>query len=375
MPLGDVLGRVTETVTPSPDQEYREITVKLWGRGVVQRRVVAGAQLNSGRRFVARAGQLILSRIDARNGAIGIVPQELDGALVTSDFPLFTIDQARVETSFLGWVSKTSAFVGLCRRASEGTTNRVRLQEARFLALEVRLPPLAEQRRIVARLETIARAVGEVRALRKRVLRDAESLVTSLHLSLAGNRSKKLGDLVFLDEDPVRVQPTEEYPQVGVKSFGFGLFPKAATRGADTTYKVFNRLYDGALVLSQVKAWEGAVAVCGRSLDGWFVSPEYRTFRCVPLEARPGYLRVLVRTRWFWGRLGQATRGVGARRERTRPEHVVEIEMPMPDVTQQEEAESTFKKLDTFKALDGAFPAKLDALLPSILDQAFNGAL
>jgi type I restriction enzyme S subunit len=160
-----------------------------------------------------------------------------------------------------------------------------------------------------------------------------------------------------------------------VRSFGGGLFAKQAVFGSETTYKAFNRIYEGALVLSQVKGWEGAVAVCGADLSGWFVSPEYRTFQCVPTEARPDYFNALVRTEWFWGRLQQATRGVGARRERTRPEQFLTIEMAMPDVYQQERAEAVFSRLNTLKHLQTETAAELDALLPAILDRAFKGEL
>jgi len=126
--LGEVLRRSEETIDPIMDSEYREITVRLWGKGVVERGRVMGASL-SGRRFVARSGQFIASRIDARNGAMGLVPDSLDGALVTNDFPLFFVDPKRLDSSFLGWMSRTAGFVELCLRASEGTTNRVRLKE------------------------------------------------------------------------------------------------------------------------------------------------------------------------------------------------------------------------------------------------------
>src|SRR5438105_442708 len=90
--LGDVLRRGGKIVTAQPDVQYLEITVRLWGKGVVQRSRVAGAEIAGSKRFVAKAGQFILSRIDARNGAAGVVPVELDGALVTNDFPLFDVD-------------------------------------------------------------------------------------------------------------------------------------------------------------------------------------------------------------------------------------------------------------------------------------------
>lgn len=176
--LGEVLRKSAETIDPTGTTEYREITVRLWGKGVVERERVNGAAL-SGRRFIARKGQFIASRIDARHGAMGIVPASLDGALVTNDFPLFNVDEQRLLPSFLGLLCRTSDFVELCLRASEGTTNRVRLKEDRFCALEILLPPLAEQRRIVARVETLAARVAEARSLRLLSGEETEALLTS----------------------------------------------------------------------------------------------------------------------------------------------------------------------------------------------------
>src|SRR5262249_41856186 len=170
-----------------------------------------------------------------------------------------------------------------------------------FLAMQIPLPPVSEQRRIVTRIEELAAKINEARTLRQQAVTEAEAFVTSFHTQLAGRRTKKLGDVLRLDEDAALVAPTGSYPQVGVKRFGQGLFPKSAVAGSETTYKIFNRLYEGALVLSQVKGWEGAVAICPGDLAGWFVSPEYRTFRCLEGQARPGYLAPLVRTEWFWG--------------------------------------------------------------------------
>lgn len=99
--LGEVLRRSMNTAEILPDSEYQEITVKLWGKGVVQRGTVSGAEIAGSRRLVAWRGQFILSRIDARNGALGIVPPELCGAVVTNDFPLFDLDAERLDSSFL----------------------------------------------------------------------------------------------------------------------------------------------------------------------------------------------------------------------------------------------------------------------------------
>lgn len=372
--LGEVLTRSGESIEPSADAEYREITVRMWGNGVVERGRVLGASI-SGRRFVARTGQFIASRIDARNGAMGLVPPSLDGALVTNDFPLFNLNTNRLEPAFLGWLCRTGDFVELCQRASEGTTNRVRLKEERFLVLEIPLPPLSEQRRVVARIEALAAQIHEAQRLRQEAAEEAEAIIISHHVQLARNRTRRLGEFLRLDEDAVQIRADGSYPQVGVRSFGVGLFPKAAISGTDTTYRAFNRLFDGALVLSQVKGWEGAVAVCPNELSGWFVSPEYRTFRCIEGESIPGYLAAVVRTQWFWERLTHATRGVGARRERTRPEQFLDIKIPMPDVQSQALGNRVFSEVDALKRLQAETAAELDALLPAILDRAFKGEL
>ena len=177
--LGDLMSRSEETVLLQPEVEYREVTVKLWGKGVVLRGAATGASIAASRRFVARTGQFILSRIDARNGASGIVPPELDGAVVTSDFPLFNLNPQRVDPQFFGWLTKTRSFVGLCLRASEGTTNRVRLQADLFLRLEAPLPPLPEQRRIVPRIEELVANLREAKALRHQATEEAGALLST----------------------------------------------------------------------------------------------------------------------------------------------------------------------------------------------------
>lgn len=131
-----------------------------------------------------RSQQFILSRIDARNGAFGLVPSSLDGAVVSNDFPAFIPDSSRLLPEFLGWMSKTRSFVELCKAASEGTTNRVRLKESLLLAMKIPLPPLAEQRRIVARIEELATRIEDAQGLRRQAAKEAEAFVYSASESL-----------------------------------------------------------------------------------------------------------------------------------------------------------------------------------------------
>lgn len=238
------------------------------------------------------------------------------------------------------------------------------------------LPPyLADEHKTILKLSALNKLLSEAETLRNEVGTEVNALIISLHTKLAGSRTVELRDLLRLDEDVVTLNPTDEYPQVGVRGFGAGLFPKAAIMGSETTYKVFNRLYDGAVVLSQVKGWEGAVAVCPSNLAGWYVSPEYRTFRCIEGQARPRYLATLLRTEWFWERLKEATRGVGARRERTRPEQFLAIRLPMPTAEQQAAGERVFQRIDELQHVQRDTLKELTTLRASLIRSAMNAQL
>lgn len=373
--LGDVLRKSEQIINVDPDALYKEVTVRMNGKGVTERRQVKGIEIGSGRRFQALAGQFIISRIDARHGASGLVPDGLSGAVVTNDFPLFDIAEERLEPRFLHWISKTDAFVALCKRASEGTTNRVRLSEERFKALEISLPPLDEQKRLVARIETLVSKITEARGLRDTCDELAQIFVVSTHKTLATSKPEPLGSYLELHEDAVPIEVGKRYPQVGVRGFGGGLFTKQAVVGGETTYRTFNRLYPGAILLSQVKGWEGAIAVVPDHLAGYFVSPEYRTFKCKPDRCLPDYLASIVSTEFFWERLKGATRGVGARRERTRPEQFLQLEFSFPALSDQQRAVAIFSRVRAARELQAQTAVEIDAILPAIIDKAFRGEL
>lgn len=373
VPLVDVLTRSNGTVTLDPVQDYRQVTVRMHHNGATLRGIVAGAQIGSGRQFVARTGQLILSRIDARNGAIAIVPPELDGAIVTSDFWLFDIDTTAVSRDYLDNYLSLASFIERCREVSEGTTNRVRLQLERFLALTIPIPELPDQRKAVELLTRMRQRAHEIDLLHTKAYESLDALVVSAHLR-SSSEAVRLDDLLELDEKRTKVLPGRSYPQIGVRSFGKGLFARAPLTSDETTYKSFNALFSGAFVLSQVKGWEGAVGVCSEELSNRYASPEYRTFRCRPTKLDPDYLSSLARLPWFWGRLGEATRGVGARRERTRPERFLGLEMPFPSLIAQRDLLPIFQRVEQIRAARVAREETLKAIMGSTTQRILEPA-
>ena len=152
--IEDFLHRIKDSVKIEADKDYKLVTVKMHHKGVTLREIKKGAELGSNM-FRIKPGQFILSGIDARNGAFGVVPEELDGAIITNDFWCYDIDEKIVKRDFFYWLTNTPLFLDACIKSSEGTTQRIRLQNEKFKKFELRLPPLTEQDKFLKRISKI----------------------------------------------------------------------------------------------------------------------------------------------------------------------------------------------------------------------------
>jgi len=147
--IGDFLKRVRIPISIEDDVDYQLVTIKVNHRGIVQRSIKKGIEIGSKTLYKVSEGQFILSGIDARHGAFGIVPKELEGGVVTNDFWYFDYDEKIINKEYFLCLTSTPLFADVCRIASEGTTNRVRLQAKKFFDYEVWLPQVSEQHAIV----------------------------------------------------------------------------------------------------------------------------------------------------------------------------------------------------------------------------------
>jgi type I restriction enzyme, S subunit len=151
--VGDFLVRVKDLIPIEKDKNYSLVTIKLYHKGVILRKVENGSNIQADKMSRVKGGQFILSGIDARNGAFGIIPDSLDGAVVTNDFWHFEIDESIVSKEYFLWLTSTPYFDDICNKASDGTTNRIRLQADRFYSQELLIPDIKDQHEVVESLK------------------------------------------------------------------------------------------------------------------------------------------------------------------------------------------------------------------------------
>ena len=137
LPLSELGQYINEPIELIPGQEYKQVTVKLHGNGLVLRKLEDGANIKT-KQSVVRKNNLVFSKIDVKSGAIGFVPEELDGAIVTSDFPVIKMnDISEIDQAFLMIYFSSDAFCKSVEEISKGTTNRVRTKKSIFLKTRV----------------------------------------------------------------------------------------------------------------------------------------------------------------------------------------------------------------------------------------------
>ena len=159
--IGDFLNRLKRPVELESQKEYKLVTVKLNHNGVVLRESKKGCEIKSNM-YLVNVGDFILSGIDARNGAFGIIPEELNNAIVTNDFWYFEIDENIILKELFLELTETTWFDEICKKGSGGTTQRIRLQKDKFFNQTVWLPERNNQETILNKIKLFRQLQAEI---------------------------------------------------------------------------------------------------------------------------------------------------------------------------------------------------------------------
>jgi type I restriction enzyme S subunit len=177
--LASVLTPRCEVVTLGEDgfAEWTPITIHF--DGSMEPRNLRGKEDFKGRLFAVYPGDLVFSKIDARNGAIGLLPAASPRAVVTAEYPVYNVDETQVVPEYMALFLQTADFKQSVNDWVSGTSGRKRVQPEAFINLFIPLPPLETQRAIVARWHG---AQVEIAAANERIeLLETETLANVKH--------------------------------------------------------------------------------------------------------------------------------------------------------------------------------------------------
>jgi len=181
-PIGNLGSYINRPVEILPGHNYNQITVKLYGNGVVLRKVEDGGNIKS-KQFMIHTNDLVYSKIDVKSGAIGFVPKELDGSIVTADFPVICAESLTdIDRKFLMIYFSSEDFYETMQEKSKGTTNRVRTKKSAFLNNTVPWGTEQERKQIVEEYEFLCENIRKIEDYAIKVQSDIPCL-TSKYLN------------------------------------------------------------------------------------------------------------------------------------------------------------------------------------------------
>ena len=147
--IGKAITRRKDQMLVEDDKKYKRITIKTNCGGVVVRDEVLGKEIKTKKQYYVKAGQLAVSKIDARNGAFGIVPPEADGAIITGNFWVYDVNPKIANIDYLILLLSSNVFVQVWQDCSNGSGNRLYLQEDKFLSYKLPMPAIDVQNELI----------------------------------------------------------------------------------------------------------------------------------------------------------------------------------------------------------------------------------
>ena len=374
--LGEVVRHRKEFITIQPDETYSRCRVQTSARGIVLRDRVPGDAIKTKKQQVCRAGEFLVAEIDAKLGGYGLVPDELNGAIVSSHYFLFEVDEKHLLRKFLHWYCQTPNFLEQVN--ARGSTNYAAIRPGNVLTYTIPLPPLNEQQQVVAKLDKVAGLVGEAKSLQNNVKNEWKTLLVNMahrpDLSASekkecGWREVRLKEILTEAAVPYDVDPETSYPNLGIYSFARGAFAKPPIDGALTSAKTLYRVRKGQFIYSRLFAFEGAYTIVPAELDERFVSNEFPSFDIAEDAATPEFLAAFFMNPRVWTDLLAGSLGLGSRRQRVNQKHLVEYTIWLPPLAWQNRIGDVFGRFQVNARAEGQ---AIDTLMPAVLDGVFN---
>lgn len=386
--LGTVLTYIDKLVDLEDETEYTTITVKRRHGGLEARERLFGSQIRTKKQFKLIPGAFIISRVQCWHQAYAIVPDTIEPNMIAStNYDQFIISP-EVDSRFFWWLTYSPIFTEIVRSCAFGVViEKMVFNRDAWLNKTISLPPLSEQRRIVARIEELAAKIEEARGLRREVVEEGEKLERSATRAILTN----LGKLSSIPlRELVRVQgggtPSKSNPYLWQGKIPW-ISPKDM-KVREISDAIDHITEQATKELSAKLIEPGAVLIVVRGMILVHTVPSAILLAPAAINQDmkalipnknllPRYLCNIL-----WGLNDKLLELVEKSTHDTRKletPKLLDFKIPVPSLSQQEciieNLENMQAKLDALKQLQNTTTAEIDALLPSMLDKAFKGEL
>jgi len=235
---------------------------------------------------------------------------------------------------------------------------------------------VAVQRHIVARIEELTRRADETRKFSANREEELDTLLQSTYLKIIEDVAwKPLHTVASLVRRKIDTKPTQEYEEMGIRSFGKGTFKKPVLTGEQIGNKRIYRIHEGDLVFNNVFAWERAIAVTKKEDHGRVGSHRFITYVPHENKATSEYLCHHFLSDRGIEDIRAASPGSAGRNRTLGLKKLDQIKVPVPDYDEQVRFAELAKRRTLIRQETAAIEDELNVFTSALLAKAFRGEL
>ena len=381
--IGSVAKPIERLESPLSGKTYRQIGVRLWGQGAYERESIDGSETKYKTLNRVKNGDIIVNKIWARNGSVSVVSNELEGCYCSGEFPIFEPMLTQLEPKWFYWITRTHWFWEKCDAQSRGTSGKNRIRPEKFMAISIPLPSLAEQQRIVEKIEQLAGKIEEAKRIKEITSKQLIKLF-EVSRSKAITEAFKFGKIDLTNVANLERGKFSYRPRNDPRFFG-GDHPWIQIGEIESSKKYIQNwtqtLNDDGLAISR-KFRKGTLLISIAATIGAVGILDFDC--CIPDSIVAIIPRPSIDTEFLYHYLGFLRTHLEEIAPQSAQKNInlnILSQLPFPNIPTHKQHNIATQldrlqtKIDCQKAIQTQTTTELNALLPAILDKAFKGEL
>jgi len=356
-PIGSVLIPRKEKVDRIGNRFSELMPITIHFDGSIEPRKISEDKEYSMDLFWAHPGDIVASKIDLKNGAVAVIPDNWDTAVVTNHFAVYEPDLRQIIPKYFHLLIQAQFFKEYLWRNKVGAEGRKEVKLEFFESQEIPIPPLPIQKKIVAYSEKVKLAV-ETTENKKRALVDKlnrfmvtqtqkykllrDSKLFSASFSQASQWDVKAGRAaVFKEANPTFIRlgdyteecanmikpwemPAKVWPIYGVNNKdGVFLSLEQKTKDFNAAYKQIEKDW---FFHNPTRANVGSLGIVPEVPGDAITSPEYQVWKLTG-GFEPEFMDLLLQTEYFLTLV--SFNRVGGVKQRMYYANLAEIRLPL----------------------------------------------
>ena len=344
----EILERVDRKITIDDGTEYSRVGVRWYGNGAFIRDRLLGDDIARKQQWIIRAADVVYNKLFAWKGAFAVADEAVDGHLVSDKFPTYALNTAKVDARYLGHYFRTHQLAFQAERLSKGAAaiSKLTLNPPQLWDLVIPLPSLAEQEQLVETLDGAEAKLIEAERLRTEAQAEVAALVTA---AVTGWRYR-----------PTEYKRTSEITHPDGR---YWLQPGDLLMTRSNT----------ELLLGHAAIYSGEPSPC--------IYPDLMMrLKVDPKRAATRFVYYWLMTPDVRARIQKAGSGTSSTMKKITQKDVMGLPFPVATTIAEQRAavvelDEVVSRIDDARSAQQCVEQNLAALMPALLDRAFQGEL